>query len=251
MVLGGLARQTPAEALAALEAGAPDGGELTAEETLARRTEDIVASVNYAFSNVDEEAQALLLCLAPFSGAFNTDWLPQYIAQLQQQPALADLPFGDFIRVLLDAERWGLTGPHPIGGGYRRLQPVFPYFLRGRLAGTAEAARRAAIDAAFVAQYNELGAALAGGHSGRKKPGRGRRGWRWHGWSTTTCTGHCSGHWRLPCHFMEAFEAPYELLLQTNGHEGCKHLCGGRSGLGADSTTNYRCLVDLGVHFYR
>ena len=155
-VLGGLAGQTPAEALAALEGG--ELGELPADE-LADKSRNVLASVHYAYSNVDPGAAALLACLAPFSGAVNADWLPQYTQRLQAQPALADLPFDRWNEALAAAGRWGLLEPHPLGGGYRRLQPIFPYFLRRRLG--QDAARAEAVEAAFVAFYEQLGGELA------------------------------------------------------------------------------------------
>jgi tetratricopeptide (TPR) repeat protein len=155
-VLGGLAGQTPAEALAALEAG--ELGELPDDE-LAGKSRNVLASVHYAYSNVDPGAAALLACLAPFSGAVNVDLLPEYTEQLQAQPALAGLPFDRWGEALAAAGRWGLLEPHPIGGGYRRLQPIFPYFLRRRLGEDPE--RAEAVAAAFVAHYEGLGHFLA------------------------------------------------------------------------------------------
>ncbi len=128
VVLPNLARQTPAEVLAALQAG-----EVALDDAAATdKTHSILRCIEYSHSNLDPAAQDLLACLAPFSTVFATGLLPQYTEQLKAQPALADLPFDRWPEVLQAAADWGLLTQHDVPG-YLRLQPIFPYFLRSRL----------------------------------------------------------------------------------------------------------------------
>ncbi|MBK7180859.1 MAG: CHAT domain-containing protein [Chloroflexi bacterium] len=159
----GQPQQTPAALLAAFSGGdagidAAAGGDLWQD-----KTKSLLRCIEYSHSNLSADAQALLACLAPFTGVFDADWLAQYTAQLKAQPALAALPYERWDEVLTEALNWGLLTPHEIGGGYLRLQPILPYFLRQRLASLPEAGRlREAVDAAFRAHYDEVGRALAG-----------------------------------------------------------------------------------------
>ncbi|MBK6709267.1 MAG: hypothetical protein IPG51_02870 [Chloroflexi bacterium] len=159
----GQPQQTPAALLAAFSGGdagidAAAGGDLWQD-----KTKSLLRCIEYSHSNLSADAQALLACLAPFTGVFNADWLAQYTAQLKAQPALAALPYERWSEVLTEALNWGLLTPHEMGGGYLRLQPILPYFLRQRLASLPEAGRlREAVDAAFRAHYDEVGEALAG-----------------------------------------------------------------------------------------
>ncbi|MCP4350827.1 MAG: Tfp pilus assembly protein PilF, partial [Desulfobacterales bacterium] len=133
VVLANLARQTPGEILDALQKGI--GGidaETKDKGILEAKTESILKCIDYSHSNLSDEAQKLLLCIAPFTGVINTHFLPKYIEKLRHQPALADLPFDRFEDVLKEAANWGLLTPHEVPI-FLRLQPIFPYFLRTRL----------------------------------------------------------------------------------------------------------------------
>jgi hypothetical protein len=158
VVLANLARQTPAEVLAALEAGdvALDKG--GAQD----KTESILRCIDYSHSNLSPEAQGLLVCLAPFTGVVNTQVLPQYTEALRKQSELAQLPFERWPEVLREAVNWGLMSPIPEAPDILRLQPVFPYFLRGRLNAPGQTGIKAAMEAAFREQYDTLAEALAG-----------------------------------------------------------------------------------------
>ena len=88
VVLANLAQQTPAQVLAALQAG------LELDNPNAQdKTQSILRCIDYAHGNLAPDAQALLLCLGPFSSVINVNLLEQYTAQLRQQPELAHLPF--------------------------------------------------------------------------------------------------------------------------------------------------------------
>ncbi|MCA9872365.1 MAG: CHAT domain-containing protein, partial [Anaerolineales bacterium] len=166
IVLANLARQTPADLLAAFSGGdagidAAAGGDLWQD-----KTKSLLRCIEYSHSNLSADAQALLACLAPFTGVFNANWLPQYTAQLKAQPALAALPYDRWQEVLTEALNWGLLTPHEMGGGYLRLQPILPYFLRQRLTAPSPAGEGRgeglAIESAFRAHFDEVGGALAG-----------------------------------------------------------------------------------------
>ncbi len=154
VVLSNLARQTPAAIVAALEAGdvALDATRNTQHES---RTTSILASIAYSHSNLSSDAQRLLLCLAPFTGVINRKWLPQYSAQLQQQPALGDLPFERWEEVVDEAINWGLLVPDGQLDGYLRVQPILPYFLRTRLQEEADLLQ--SVEMSFYQHYNNIG----------------------------------------------------------------------------------------------
>ncbi|MCE7981457.1 MAG: CHAT domain-containing protein [Caldilinea sp. CFX5] len=151
VVLANLAKQTPAEVLAALQSGAVSVDSATSTED---KTKSILACINYSHSNLSPDAQQLLLCLAPFTGVINCGWLPQYTEQLKAQLALANLPFHRWDEVLTEAINWGLLTPDRQLPIYLRIQPIFPYFLRTRW--QSKATLRAAIESAFQQYYDDL-----------------------------------------------------------------------------------------------
>ncbi|MCB0000496.1 MAG: hypothetical protein KDE56_32240, partial [Anaerolineales bacterium] len=171
IVLPNLSRQTPTHLLAAFTQG-DEGIDAKTSEVLktsevSDKTASILRCVEYSHSNLSPGAQALLACLTPFTGVVNTSWLTLYTQQLQQQPALASLPFDEWPTVLQEGLNWGLLTPHEMGG-YVRLQPILPYFLRQRLhhldeavAGVPPRQFRTAVETAFCAHYDGIGSALA------------------------------------------------------------------------------------------
>ncbi len=154
VVLANLAQATPAEIIARLQAADVD---LDNQKEAAEKTDSILKCIDYSHSNLSEDAQALLLCLAPFTGVINTGWLEQYTERLKAQPALADLPYAQWQTVLQEAVNWGLLQPHEKLNGYLRLQPILPYFLKTRLSDESQAAPKQAIEAAFREHYNGIG----------------------------------------------------------------------------------------------
>jgi hypothetical protein len=155
VVLANLARQTPAEVLAGLEAGAVD---LDSDDAQTK-TESILRCIDYSHSNLSPEAQGLLVCLAPFTSVINTRFMEQYTAQLRQQPVLAHLPYDRWPEVLQEAQSWGLLKPHRLPG-FLRLQPILPYFLRSRLNNPTQTNIRQAIENAFRQYCDGLANAL-------------------------------------------------------------------------------------------
>ncbi|MBN1401465.1 MAG: CHAT domain-containing protein, partial [Anaerolineae bacterium] len=157
VVLANLARQTPSEVLAALQAG-DEGIDMRSE----KKTESILRCIDYSHSNLSPEAQGLLTCLAPFTSVVYLGALEGYTARLRQQPALAKLPFERWQEVLQEAADWGLLSPHPQVQGFLRLQPILPYFLRSRLAAPEQAQVKQAVETAFRLHYDGFGGAIAG-----------------------------------------------------------------------------------------
>ena len=152
VVLANLARQTPTQILAALQAGDVNLNIGQSEQ----RTENILRCIDYSHSNLSPEAQNLLLCLAPFTSVIFQSAVDQYISILKQQPALAHFPLDRLPEVLQEAEQWGLLSPDPDQPAFLRLQPTLPYFLRNRLSSEQQKEQRAAIETAFREHYQEL-----------------------------------------------------------------------------------------------
>jgi tetratricopeptide (TPR) repeat protein len=129
VALANLARQTPQEVLDALQVGDVGFDRADTED----KTKSVIACIAYSHSNLSPAAQDLLLCLAPFTGVINLQFLPQYTEQLKAEAALAHLPFDGWQAVLQEAANWGLISQDPRSPRFLRLQPTFPYFLRSRL----------------------------------------------------------------------------------------------------------------------
>ncbi|MDM8515020.1 tetratricopeptide repeat protein [Desulfobacterales bacterium HSG16] len=155
VVLANLSRQTPADVLKALQAGVVA---LDPKKDSGEKTESILKCIDYSHSNLSEDAQKLLLCIAPFTGVIDISHLPQYIEKLKAQEKLADLPFENFEEVLKEAGNWGLLTSHEIPI-FLHLQPIFPYFLRARL-NDASSDFRQAVERAFRQFYDGVGGAL-------------------------------------------------------------------------------------------
>ena len=124
-----------------------------------KKTESIVRCIEYSYGNLSPEARQLLLCLAPFTGVMNQGLLEKYTARLKEQKALAGLPFERFGEVVQEAINWGLLRPEGTAQ-YLRLQPILPYFLRGRLQAPEQSELRAAVETAFRGHYDEFAGAI-------------------------------------------------------------------------------------------
>lgn len=159
VVLANLKRQTPAEILAALQTGDVEL-DIKNNETQGDKVTSILRCIEYSHSNLSEDAQNLLLCLAPFTVVFGTNWLAIYTKYLKSQPLLANLPFERWPEILSEAQNWGLLIPDQQNPVYMHLQPVFPYFLQSRLRILAQQERWTAIEAAFRELYTEIGKAV-------------------------------------------------------------------------------------------
>ena len=154
VVLANLARQSAAEVLAGLDAADVDLDSQTED-----KTKSILKCVEYSHSNLSAAAQKLLLCLAPFKGFIDRADLPNYAQQLQQLEPFAEWEFDQFEAAVDEAMRWGLLSPYFDGedGRLLRIQPVFPYFLKAKLADVDEAVREG-LETGFKEHYRGLAA---------------------------------------------------------------------------------------------
>jgi tetratricopeptide (TPR) repeat protein len=137
VVLANLGRQSVAEVWAGLE-----GADVSLDR-VGGRTESILKCVEYSHSNLSVGAQKLLLCLAPFSGFIDRSDLGNYAEQLQKLEPFRDYPFEQFDEAVGEAIAWGLLAPFENNPGLLSIQPVFPYFLKTKLAQEDEATREA------------------------------------------------------------------------------------------------------------
>jgi len=156
VVLANLARQTPTEVLVALQAGDVNLNVGDSQE----RTENILRCIDYSHSNLSPDAQALLVCLAPFTSVLYMNLLDSYTTHLKQQPVLATAPFERWEEVIQEAKNWGLLSADPDLSGYLRIQPTLPYFLRARLNTVEQEEVRIAVDTAFREHYNQMSEVL-------------------------------------------------------------------------------------------
>ncbi|MBE9067100.1 CHAT domain-containing protein, partial [Leptolyngbya cf. ectocarpi LEGE 11479] len=102
VVLGNLARQTPEEVLAGLQAADVDlnvGGE--------ERTNNILKCVEYSHSSLSPEAQKLLVCLAPFNGFIWQSLIGEYAKELKKLAPFQDYDFDQFDDAIQEAVNWG------------------------------------------------------------------------------------------------------------------------------------------------
>jgi tetratricopeptide (TPR) repeat protein len=254
IVLANLARQSAGDLLTAFSGGAAGIDAADAKGDLWQdKTKSLLRCVEYSHSNLSPAAQTLLACLAPFTGVFNADWLPQYTAQLQAQPALADLPFDRWPELLQETVDWGLLTPHEVGGGYWRLQPILPYFLRQRLGdddapnGDA-AALRQAIDTAFRAHYDEVGRALAGWIKS-KQPQERQLGQALINLEYENLMTALKLALSVQAEFFNAYEALFRFLDAQKAHQTIIQLCENV----LDTQDNYsqtQRVGTVGTHFY-
>ncbi|WP_129629852.1 CHAT domain-containing tetratricopeptide repeat protein [Candidatus Oscillochloris fontis] len=157
VVLPNLAQQDPATILAALKHG---DARIDPHADTQDKTRSILRCIDYSFSNLDPTAQSLLTCLAPFVGVIFLGMMDEYIQALQQQPSLAQLPLERLPEVIQAAVGWGLLAPHPEIRGFLTIQPTLPYFLRNRLHSATPTLDAEAIRRAYVALYQQFGAAI-------------------------------------------------------------------------------------------
>ncbi len=158
VVLANLARQTPTEVLAALQAGDVTINVGDSE----KRTENILRCIDYSHSNLSPQVQQLLLCLAPFTSVIDTNMLDNYTTHLRQQSALSALPFERWPEVIREAHNWGLLSPDSDNPPFLHLQPTLPYFLRTRLHAPEQAEMQHGIETAFRLHYDQVGGMLLG-----------------------------------------------------------------------------------------
>ena len=154
VVLGNLRSLSPGEVLKKLEAA-----DINLDSASEDKTQSILKCVEYSHSNLSEDAQRLLLCLALFSGFIDRSVIPDYAKELQKLEPFGDYNFDKFDAAIQEAINWGLLSDinaDAFGNrGEERLlqiQPIFPFFLKTKLA-SLDAATRDALQEGFKNHY--------------------------------------------------------------------------------------------------
>jgi NB-ARC domain len=143
VVLANLKKDTPQEVLEKLQAA-----DINLDTGNEDKTQSILKCVEYSHSNLSPDAQRLLLLLAPFSGFIWRDMISHYAKELQKLEPFQDYDFDGFYAAIQEAINWGLLSDIPSNPweGEERLlqiQPVFPFFLKAKLAELEPATREA------------------------------------------------------------------------------------------------------------
>ncbi|MCE2699317.1 MAG: CHAT domain-containing protein, partial [Anabaena sp. 49633_E8] len=147
VVLANLQKQTPQEILQGLQAA-----DVNLDVASEDKTKSILKCVEYSHSNLSPEAQKLLICLAPFSGFIFRGNMPDYIKELQKLEPFKNYQFNKFDAAIQEAINWGLLSPMDKDSPLLTIQPVFPYFLKTKLA-TVDAATCEALQEGFKNHY--------------------------------------------------------------------------------------------------
>jgi CHAT domain/NB-ARC domain len=155
VVLTNLKNFSPQEILNKLEA-ADINLDINSED----KTQSILKCVEYSHSNLSPHAQKLLLCLAPFSGFIDRSDIPNYARELQKLEPFHDYNFDKFDEAIQEAINWGLlsdifpnSSPKKKGEeSLLQIQPIFPFFLKTKLA-EIDVAISAALQEAFKNHY--------------------------------------------------------------------------------------------------
>ncbi len=138
VVLTNLQRQSPQEILQGLQ-----GADVNLDVVSEDKTKSILKCVEYSHSNLSPDAQKLLLCLAHFSGFICRGTIPVYIKELEKLEPLNDYCFDKFNDAIQEAINWGLLSLIENNHNLLRIQPIFPYFLKTKLASINETTSQA------------------------------------------------------------------------------------------------------------
>ncbi|MEA5607048.1 tetratricopeptide repeat protein [Nodularia spumigena] len=147
VVLTNLQRQSPQEILQGLQSA-----DVNLDVVSEDKTKSILKCVEYSHSNLSPDAQKLLLCLAHFSGFILRGAIPVYIKELEKLEPLNDYCFDKFDDAIQEAINWGLLSLIDNNQNFLKIQPIFPYFLKTKLASVDEKTR-AALQEGFKNYY--------------------------------------------------------------------------------------------------
>jgi tetratricopeptide (TPR) repeat protein len=104
----------------------------------------LVGVLGLCYGHVSPEARRLLLCLAPFTGMVNRDWVKEpYTELLEKEPGAQGLPFERWGEVLEEAVHYKLLTPDEHMLSYLHINPALHYLLRTRLGEEPELERAA------------------------------------------------------------------------------------------------------------
>jgi tetratricopeptide (TPR) repeat protein len=150
VVLPNLKSQSPSQILDALQAA-----DFDLDSGSEDKTKSILKCVEYSHSNLSPDAQRLLICLAPFTGFIYRDGISKYAEQLQKLEPFQDYDFANFDAAIQEAINWGLLEGRNEANRMLTIQPIFPYFLKTKLASLDEATRKA-LQEGFKNHYQGL-----------------------------------------------------------------------------------------------
>ncbi|MDP5338899.1 MAG: tetratricopeptide repeat protein, partial [Nodularia sp. (in: cyanobacteria)] len=150
VVLTNLQRQSPQEILQALQSA-----DVNLDVVSEDKTKSILKCVEYSHSNLSPDAQNLLLCLAHFSGFINRGTISDYIKELEKLEPLNNYCFDKFDDAIQEAIKWGLLSLIDNDHNLLKIQPIFPYFLKTKLASVDETIQEALQDG-FKNYYIDL-----------------------------------------------------------------------------------------------
>lgn len=154
-ILPNLKQKTAGDILAQLQNGAVDLDKGNDQE----KTKSIVKCIEYAHSNLSDNAQKLLLCLAPFQSVINLapNVIKNYFDALQKESQFKDYPFHELEQVVQEAVQNGFMqeGSSNASAQLITLQPVFTYFLKNKL-GTEISSLKQSLERAFISHYRYL-----------------------------------------------------------------------------------------------
>lgn len=214
------------------------------------KTESMQMYMDYFTTNLSEENQSLMLCLAPFTDVFHGGWKGFYADHLKDRPETADLPFDHWDGLLEDAEENGFFKPHPHFGsmGYLTLTPGFSGFLKTRLDSPGLISQKKAIETAFRDHYHEIGLNLArlirSNEEDTRQTGQMLIGLEHENLQSAVTLGL-----KETSVFFPAFDALSFLMIQRQNFSGLKNLCEWVMSYHDAYTTDQR-EGELGAHFF-
>jgi tetratricopeptide (TPR) repeat protein len=128
------------------------------KKNIQERTQSVIKCIEYSHSNLSEDAQKLLLCLAPFQSAINFQFIDNYFKELKKTGTFKDYPFDRVNDVVKEAVQNGFMQEAVPGSQMpiMTLQPVFTYFLKNKLNQFEGIPAALDLDTAFISHYNEL-----------------------------------------------------------------------------------------------
>ena len=90
--------------------------------------------MDYAFSKMKQSHQAVLDCLEPFTGVVHVPFLSKYANELRK--TLPELPLSEDVweDAVAEAGKRGMLIDQGLVKGMVLMQPVFTFYLRGRIA---------------------------------------------------------------------------------------------------------------------
>ncbi|PZU98418.1 MAG: Tfp pilus assembly protein PilF [Pseudanabaena sp.] len=150
VVLPNLKSQSPSQILVALQAA-----DFDLDNGSEDKTKSILKCVEYSHSNLSPDAQKLLICLAPFTGFINRAVLQLYAEELRKLKPFQDYDFVNFDAAIQEAINWGLLEGMDESNRLLTIQPIFPYFLKTKLASLDEVTRKA-LQEGFKNHYQGL-----------------------------------------------------------------------------------------------